>query len=96
MSTVLITGCNRGIGLELCHQFLARGDDVIAVCRQASDKLRDSGATVIDGIDVSQGDSVARLKVALDGKPIDVLVNNAGILRPDTFGEIDYLSLIHI
>ncbi len=94
MSTVLITGSNRGIGLELCRQYLARGDDVIAVCRQASDELRGSGAAVIDGIDVSQGESVARLKGALEGKPIDVLVNNAGILRPDTFGEIDYEALV--
>lgn len=94
MSTVLITGCNRGIGLELCRQFIARGDDVIAVCRQASDELRDCGAAIIDGIDVSQGDSVARLKDALDGKAIDVLLNNAGILQPDTFGEIDYEALV--
>ena len=90
MATVLITGCNRGIGLELCRQMLARGDDVIAVCRKASDQLRDAGATVIDGIDVSDGESVAKLASALDGKAIDVLVNNAGILKSETFGNIDY------
>lgn len=90
MATVLITGCNRGIGLELCRQMLARGDDVIAVCRSASDQLRDVGATVIEGIDVSDGESVAKLASALDGKAIDVLVNNAGILRSETFGNIDY------
>ncbi len=94
MSSVLITGCNRGIGLELCRQYVARGDGVVAVCRQASDELRDSGATVIEGIDVSHGDSVSRLKDTLDGKTIDVLVNNAGILRPDTFGEIDYEAMV--
>lgn len=90
MATVLITGCNRGIGLELCRQMLARGDDVIAVCRSASDQLRDVGATVIEGVDVSDGESVAKLASTLDGKAIDVLVNNAGILRSDTFGNIDY------
>ena len=90
MATVLITGCNRGIGLELCRQMLARGDDVIAVCRSAGDQLRDIGATVIEGVDVSDGESVAKLASTLDGKAIDVLVNNAGILRSDTFGNIDY------
>lgn len=90
MATVLITGCNRGIGLELCRQMLARGDDVIAVCRNASDQLRDAGANVIDGIDVSNGESVVKLASALDGKGIDVLVNNAGILKSETFGNIDY------
>ena len=39
MATVLVTGGNRGIGLELCRQYHARGDDVIAVCRKASDEL---------------------------------------------------------
>jgi len=90
MSTVLITGCNRGIGLELCRQMLARGDDIIAVCRNASDPLRDIGATVIEGIDVSDGESVAKLAGVLDGKAIDILVNNAGILKSETFGNIDY------
>lgn len=90
MATVLITGCNRGIGLELCRQMLARGDDVIGVCRSASDQLRDVGATVIEDVDVSDGESVAKLASTLDGKAIDVLVNNAGILRSDTFGNIDY------
>ena len=90
MATVLITGCNRGIGLELCRQMLARGDDVIAVCRSTSDQLRDVGATVIEDVDVSDGESVAKLASTLDGRAIDVLVNNAGILRSETFGNIDY------
>jgi NAD(P)-dependent dehydrogenase (short-subunit alcohol dehydrogenase family) len=94
MATVLITGCNRGIGLELCRQMLARGDDVIAVCRNASDQLRDSGASIIDGIDVSDGESIAKLASALDGRAIDVLVNNAGILKSETFGNIDYEAML--
>lgn len=94
MATVLITGCNRGIGLELCRQMLARGDDVIAACRNASDPLRDIGATIIDGIDVSDGESISKLAGVLDGKGIDVLVNNAGILKSETFGNIDYESML--
>ncbi len=90
MATVLVTGANRGIGLQLCRQFAARGDEVIAVCRESTDELAALGVRVIDGIDVSNGDAVDTLREELDGQPIDVLVNNAGILLRDTFGDIDY------
>ena len=43
MSTILITGANRGIGLEMCRQFKARGDAVIAVCRKRSSELEALG-----------------------------------------------------
>lgn len=90
MATVLVTGCNRGIGLELCRQLSARGDDVIAVCRSPSDELRKLDIRIIDGVDVSDGESVKRLAESVSGETIDVLINNAGILRSETFGEIDY------
>ncbi len=90
MATVLVTGANRGIGFELCRQLAERGDDVIAVCRSASDELRAIGVEIIDGIDVSDGSAVARLASELGGRSIDVLINNAGILRGETFGRIDY------
>lgn len=92
MATVLVTGANRGIGFELCRQLAERGDDVIAVCRSASDELRAIGVEIIDGIDVSDGSAVARLASELGGRSIDVLINNAGILRGETFGRIDYTS----
>lgn len=90
MSTILITGANRGIGLELARQYAARGDEVIAVCRSSNDELAGLGIRVIDGIDVSQADSVERLKQSLGDTHLDVLLNNAGILRGDRFGELDY------
>ncbi len=92
--TTLITGCNRGIGLELVRQLTARGDDVIAVCRSASEALRNLDINVITGIDVSDGDSVANLKAKIGTQPIDVLINNAGILRRDTFGTLDYEEML--
>jgi NAD(P)-dependent dehydrogenase (short-subunit alcohol dehydrogenase family) len=94
MSTVLITGCNRGIGLELARQLHARGDEVIGVCRHASDELRAVGARLVEGIDVSDGASVAKLRGDLGDTPIDVLINNAGILRRDSFGSIDYDTML--
>jgi short-subunit dehydrogenase len=94
MSTILITGCNRGIGLELARQLDERGDDVIGVCRKAGDELGNLGVRVIDGIDVSDADSIAKLKDELGDTPVDVLINNAGILRRDAFGELDYDEMI--
>ena len=94
MATVLVTGCNRGIGLQLCKQLSARGDDVIGVCRTPSPELEQLGVRIISGIDVSRGDAMPRLTAALGDEQIDVLVNNAGILRPDTLGELDYDVLV--
>ena len=94
MATVLITGANRGIGLRLCRQFAARGDDVVAVCRETTDELSALGIRIIDGIDVGSGTAVETLRQELDGLPIDILVNNAGILLRDNFGEIDYDTMI--
>ncbi len=94
MATVLITGSNRGIGLELCRQFHARSDDVIAVCRAASKELQMSGVKIIDGIDVSDGDSVDALAQELGDTRLDILINNAGILRSESFGSIDYDTML--
>lgn len=94
MSTALVTGCNRGIGLQLVTQLHARGDTVIGVCRHASNELSQVGIRVIDGIDVSNGESVAKLKATLGDEQIDILINNAGILRHDSFGEIDYDGML--
>ena len=89
MPTTLITGANRGIGLELARQFSARGDDVIAVCRSTSDALDGLGVRVESGVDVTDAESLQRLASSIDG-PIDVLVNNAGILSVERLGELDF------
>jgi NAD(P)-dependent dehydrogenase (short-subunit alcohol dehydrogenase family) len=90
LATVLITGCNRGIGLQLASQLHERGDTVIGVCRTASEELSGLGIRIVTGIDVSEGESVAALATALDGETIDVLINNAGILLRDEFGALNY------
>ena len=59
MSKILITGANRGIGLELCRQLVSRGDEVIAVCRKASAELQSLSLRVIEGVDVSDADSIS-------------------------------------
>jgi NAD(P)-dependent dehydrogenase (short-subunit alcohol dehydrogenase family) len=94
MTTTLVTGCNRGIGLQLVKQLHQRGDNVIGVCRQAGEDLRKLGIRVIDGIDVSAGDSVELLKAKLGNERLDILINNAGILHHDSFGTLDYDSML--
>jgi NAD(P)-dependent dehydrogenase (short-subunit alcohol dehydrogenase family) len=64
------------------------------VCRKASDDLAATGVRVIDGIDVSSGAAVTALQRELGELPIDILINNAGILRRDSFGDIDYDALL--
>jgi NAD(P)-dependent dehydrogenase (short-subunit alcohol dehydrogenase family) len=94
MPTVLVTGSNRGIGLQLCKRYANRGDDVVAVCRTTSDELSGTGVRIIDGIDVGSGAAIDALRRELGDLPIDVLVNNAGSLVRDSFGDIDYDALM--
>jgi len=94
MPTTLITGTNKGIGLQLCTQLNARGDDVIAICRTPSPELSELGVGIIDGIDVSNAESIDRLKSELAGQQLDVLINNAGILKRDLFGSLDYEEMV--
>ncbi|NEQ43090.1 MAG: SDR family NAD(P)-dependent oxidoreductase [Leptolyngbya sp. SIOISBB] len=84
MPTIAITGSNHGIGLKLCRQFLAQGDDVIGICREATDAMTALGVEAITGIDVSDDGCVATLQNALGNRLIDVLINNAGIMGRET------------
>lgn len=94
MGTILITGCNRGIGLQLATQLNDRGDTVIGVCRTPSDDLSCLDIRIIAGIDVSDGESITSLKAELGDEPIDVLINNAGIFIGDEFGALDYTDML--
>jgi NAD(P)-dependent dehydrogenase (short-subunit alcohol dehydrogenase family) len=89
VATWLVTGGNRGIGLELCRQLHARGDDVIATCRSSSPELDSVGCRVVGGIDVARDDVGATLVEALGGAEVDVVVNNAGIGRWDSLEQLD-------
>jgi NAD(P)-dependent dehydrogenase (short-subunit alcohol dehydrogenase family) len=89
MSNVLITGANRGIGLALAEGFKKRGDTVIAACRNSSEALDKLGVRVETGVDVTDAASLAGLARRLDGAEIHVLINNAGVLRRDSFESIE-------
>jgi NAD(P)-dependent dehydrogenase (short-subunit alcohol dehydrogenase family) len=94
MANVVITGCNRGIGLQLCKQYIERGDAVIGVCRKSSPALVELGVRVIDGVDVSDSSTMPHLQQALADQPVDILVNNAGILLRDSLGTLNYDGMI--
>jgi NAD(P)-dependent dehydrogenase (short-subunit alcohol dehydrogenase family) len=93
MATVLITGANRGIGLELARQLHARGDHVLAGCRHKSDALDALGVEVLEGVDVADDASVAALGARLSGRPLDWLVLNAGILLVDGLEPLDVTGI---
>jgi NAD(P)-dependent dehydrogenase (short-subunit alcohol dehydrogenase family) len=87
--TALITGSNRGIGLELCTQLKHRGFDVIATCRKTSSALNVLGVEVIEDVEVSDLNSVNALATKLAGRHIDWLINNAGIANGIAMNELN-------
>ena len=95
MSTYLITGANRGIGLELVRQLSHRGNEVIATCRTASPELRSLSARIETDVDVTSGDSVVKLKENLNNIQIDVLIQNAGIAESNSLSTLDPRSIVH-
>lgn len=91
--TTLITGANRGIGLEVAKQLKARGEDVIAVCRKSTPELDALGVRVEAGVDVSDASSVAELAQRLKGVTLNTLLNNAGILRGESLDRMNFESI---
>ena len=96
-STVLITGANRGIGLEFCKQYLAKGYQVYACCRAPESspdllslKQENQELLHLIPLDVTNEAMMASLPHSLDGQPIDILINNAGVYGPAgaSFGNV--------
>lgn len=100
MSTILITGASRGIGLELTRRLSANGHTVLATCRdpdhaEALRTLAKGGDIEILPLDVADAASVAALAETVGGRTIDVLINNAGIIgrKPQSTTEMDFDGL---
>lgn len=89
MTTTLVAGANRGIGLALTQRCLERGDEVIAACRNSNEDLDRSGARVETGVDVTDADALAALARKLEGRRIDRLLLNAGVMTREALGKID-------
>ena len=93
MATYLVTGANRGIGYEYCCQLQSRGDTAIAVCRQTTVELKALGIRVEENIDITSDDSVANLQGRLKETQIDVLINNAAIIKSVALQHLDFDSI---
>lgn len=85
-ATVLVTGSDRGLGLEFVKQYAARGDFVIATCRHPDKAVElqalagEKKNIAVETLDVSDDSAIRALAAKYRGKPIDVLINNAGVL----------------
>jgi len=91
---VLITGANRGIGLAMAKQFASEGHEIMAICRETSDELAALTNQVITGVDLTDDAAVSQLTQTLrlslgQQDKIDVLINNAGLFKNETLGELD-------
>ena len=89
MGISVVTGANRGIGLELARQLKARGASVVAVCRKSSPELDALGVRVEAGIDVTEPTAAARLAARFATDDIDLLIQNAGMLAADSLEDVD-------
>ncbi|TXI28856.1 MAG: SDR family oxidoreductase [Nitrosomonas oligotropha] len=102
MRTMLITGANRGIGLEFVRQYAADGWRVVACCRKpaAAEALNRLAAqylnqVTVHALDVTDHVQIDQLTQTLSDQPIDLLINNAGVYPPargDALGETDYAA----
>ena len=105
MKTVLVTGANRGIGLEFARQYASEGWHVLAACRspgtaQALQRLAHDmkdRLSVVE-IDVTDGRSVTRAAAQVDEGAIDILINCAGVMgkSDESTGPIDYQDWRHV
>jgi NAD(P)-dependent dehydrogenase (short-subunit alcohol dehydrogenase family) len=90
--TVLVTGANRGLGLEFARQYIKAGWRVIGTARDPEEAVElDALGVRVMQLDVASQQSVDELAAALGGEPIDLLINNAGIFpRVGKIAEIDF------
>ncbi len=101
MTNYLVTGANRGLGLEFVRQLIARGDSVIACCREPekASELKAIGKErlLIHALDVADSAAIASLPAHLDGATVDVLINNAGVAAgEEEFGEFDMATMANV
>ena len=92
MKHAIITGANRGIGLELARQLNQRGWRVTALCRRASEALEALGVTIVSEFDVTDSAAIDDLAAQLPAGSVDLLINNAGILEGMDLQHLDLES----
>jgi NAD(P)-dependent dehydrogenase (short-subunit alcohol dehydrogenase family) len=93
MPNAIVTGANRGIGLQLCRALKDRGYTITAVCRQPSDALTDLGINIYQNYDVTDGAAIDAFARTVKPGTVDLLVNNAGILQGMSLDDLDIESV---
>lgn len=92
--TIVITGANRGIGYAMAKICQQRGDSVYALCRQSSAQLDALGVNVVAQVDIATQAGIDTAVSALSGISIDLLINNAGILRDEQLSDLNQETII--
>jgi NAD(P)-dependent dehydrogenase (short-subunit alcohol dehydrogenase family) len=94
MTLSVVTGSNRGIGLALATLLKQRGDQVVAACRKTSRELDALGVEVVQSVEVTTQPGIEKLMAAVGARKVDLLINNAGILRSSgSLPELDARSI---
>ena len=94
MGIAVVTGANRGIGLELVRQLSSRGASVVAVCRTSSAPLDALGVRVESGCDLTAPAAWQELAERFADDDIDLLIQNAGMLAADTLADADPVNVL--
>mgnify|MGYP003145176686 FL=1 len=98
MATIVITGANRGLGLEMAQQYAAQGWDVIGTAREP-EKAKELGAidkVTVMQLDAAEDESVENFVQDLGDQPVDLFINNAGIYGPSEFDRDQWLDLFNV
>lgn len=95
MDVVIVTGGNRGIGLELCRHLTRRGETVVAAVRKSSSALAELNIEVVEGVDVTDPVAATRIANQLGERKIKLLINNAGVMTDTTLEAMDGQAVRH-
>jgi len=96
MTTVVVTGADRGIGAELIRCYHARGDRAIAACMGDGEDLAAEGLEVAPGVDVTDLATLAALSERIGDTRVDLLINNAGVFHVDAYDQAGFDAMLRL